>query len=280
MLPKIPNVFLAALVGLALTTTATADTGMPATDLVKQADAAWAKRDNGASLQTALRLYERAAASGATAAEKRALYERLASGTYLFADNYLPENSKAQQKQYQRAALWGEACLRLDPGYAKNAKKDIDKAVANLGKPYVGCLFFKAAGMGRDAQITGILKSLSRKPTVDAMMKRVYKLDPNYLDGAPDRYYGVYYTVLPGFVGGSRSKSEEHFKRSLKVAPDFLGTKVLMAKNLYDKGSKEYKQILTDVINADPNAAPARYAPENRIEQRKARKLLGLPGMT
>lgn len=278
MLPILRNLFFAALMATSAAV-AHADKGMPSTDIVKQADAAWAKRDDGPSLQTALRLYEQAVA-GASPTEQRALFERLASGTYLFADNYLPENSDAQQKAYQRAALLAEACLRLDAKYAENAKGDIEKAVAGLEKPFVGCLFFRAAAIGRDAQITGILKSLSRKPTVDAMMKKAYKLDPNYLDGAPDRYYGVYYSVLPGFLGGSRSKSEEHFKRSLKVAPAFLGTKVLMAKNLYDKDSQEYRQILTDVIKADPNAAPARYAAENRMEQRKARRLLGLSGMT
>lgn len=277
-MPNVRGAFLGVVLGSMMAMAAAADTGMPATDVVKQADAAWAHRDEGPALQTALQLYERAV-PGAAPSQQRALFERLASGTYLFADNYLPENSKDQQKGYRRAALWGEACLRLDPRYAKTAKQDLSKAVAGLDKAYVGCLFFKAAGMGRDAQITGIMKSLSRKPTVDALMKRAYKLDPNYLDGAPDRYYGVYYSVLPGFLGGSRSKSEEHFKHSLEVAPQFLGTKVLMAKNLYDKGSPEYKQLLTEVVNADPNAAPARYAAENRIEQRKARRLLAQAGV-
>jgi hypothetical protein len=101
-------------------------------------------------------------------------------------------------------------------------------------------------------------------------------VNPTYLYGAPFRYYGVYYMVLPGILGVSKSMAKELFAKALEIAPDYLGTKTLMAENLYDKGSPEYKKILNEVVQADPNKAPPGYAAENRIEQRKARKMLGL----
>ena len=51
-----------------------------------------------------------------------------------------------------------------------------------------------------------------------------------------------------------------------------------MAENLYKKGSPEYKQILTEVVQGDPNDAPPAYAAENRIEQRKAKQMLQAAG--
>ena len=180
-----------------------ADQGMPNTPVVAQADAAWAQRDELASLQRALSLYQQAVAQTGSKEEKRALLERVAAGTFLVADDFIPDGSDQKRPMYKRAAQLGELCLRLDPGYAGKAKSSIKDAVAKLDKSYAGCMFFKAAGESRVSQIKGILSSLSTKPMIDELMKRVYKVDPQYLYGAPDRYYGAYYSVLPGFLGGS-----------------------------------------------------------------------------
>jgi hypothetical protein len=80
---------------------------------------------------------------------------------------------------------------------------------------------------------------------------------------------------MPGFMGKDLKKSEALFTKSLAIAPNYFGTKVLMAERLATEipDRAMYQRLLREVIAADPAVEPA-IAPENRIEQIKAQELL------
>jgi hypothetical protein len=75
--------------------------------------------------------------------------------------------------------------------------------------------------------------------------------------------------------GGSLEKSDEHFQKTLKVAPNYLGTHVLIADNLCRKRSDRecFKKALNLVLQAKSDVIPE-LTPENTLEQKKARELL------
>ena len=99
------------------------------------------------------------------------------------------------------------------------------------------------------------------------------------------RYFGGYEAATAGIAGGSLDKSKENFEKSIALAPNYLGTKVLFADFLCPKLQKDadgdgepdgkvlFKKLLDEVIAADAAVDPE-IEPENRMEQAKAKKLL------
>ncbi len=106
-------------------------------------------------------------------------------------------------------------------------------------------------------------------------MLHVKSLDEGYFYAAPWRYFGSFEALTAGIAGGSLEKSEEAYRKSVELAPNYLGTKVLWADYLCTKKQDKelFKKLLDEVIAADANIDPD-IAPENGIEQKKAKKLL------
>jgi predicted anti-sigma-YlaC factor YlaD len=110
---------------------------------------------------------------------------------------------------------------------------------------------------------------------VKTLTERGPALDERWWYGAAHRYLGAYYAALPSFAGRDLAKSKDHFERSLAIAPDFLATRVLMAEYWARAANdrRAYREQLERVLAASPDAIPE-VAPEQRLEQKKARRLL------
>lgn len=242
--------------------------------ILARADAAWARRDEIDALKRAIELYAKVARLALPQSQQILVRERIARGYYLLADAFLHKEPKQQLRFFGIAVGVAESCLALDTWF-RTHRSVPRTAVRQLSKPFTGCLLVAAAAEGRRAQIKGIFSSLASRPKIEAYIGRAYQLDPTYLAGAADRFYGVYYAVLPSFLGGSLKKSEAHFQRALEIAPDYLGTKVLMAQELATRQNdpQRFTRLLYEVLAADPNTS-REWAPENHLEQRKARRLL------
>jgi tetratricopeptide (TPR) repeat protein len=251
----------------------TSSTAAPESPLAL-ADAAWAKRDDAKVLAEAIAHYEAALAEDPKAI---GLYERLARANYFLADAHLRDSQEKQEVVFNKAIEWGERCMGLDGGFkAKlDAGTKAEDAFEVLPKEYTGCLYWTAAALGKWATIKGFSTRVANKGRITKLVERVTILDPTYFYGAPDRYWGAYFAILPGFMGKDLNKSEAHFKKSLELAPNYLGTKVLMAERLATERQDRamFKRLLDEAIAADPNVDPS-IAPENKVEQQKARALL------
>jgi hypothetical protein len=167
--------------------------------------------------------------------------------------------------------------MALSPEFKAKVDSGVkaDKAVDVLSKEYTGCIYWAAASLGKWATLKGFATRVANKDRIKNWVDTVTKLDTAYFYGAPDRYWGAYYAILPGFMGKDLTKSEAHFKKSMEIAPAYLGTKVLMAERLATEKSDRamFKTLLEEVINANPEADPD-FTPENRQEQAKAKELL------
>jgi hypothetical protein len=103
-------------------------------------------------------------------------------------------------------------------------------------------------------------------------MTRALELDETFFHGAPHRYFGAYWSLLP--VGRDLDKSKQHFERSLAIAPNYAGTKVLMAETYAVKKQDRvlFDKLLAEVL-AMPDGAIPELEAETRIEKEKAREL-------
>jgi hypothetical protein len=230
----------------------------------------WKKRDDRASLVSALKEFEKLHQKNPQDIEPLSY---LARGYFTLAE-YHTEKDQEKKKTFEKARAFGEKGLRTNPDYQKNEKKDLERAIEGLTLREVDSLFWAAAALGKWAKLNGVFSSLGYKKQILSMVKKVGKLKPDFNHGAVPRYWGSFYAVAPGIAGGDMDKSKENFKKSLKMAPEYLGTHVLFAELYWVKrGDKsEFKSELGKALSGP--LGPEDIAPDNKLEKKKAERLL------
>jgi tetratricopeptide (TPR) repeat protein len=133
--------------------------------------------------------------------------------------------------------------------------------------------FWLAANMGALAESFGLRQGLKYRGDIKSELLTVLKIDPAFQQGSADRALGRWYYRVPGLLGGSKEKSEEHLRRSLQYNPNSTASHYFLAETLTGRGrDSEAKAELQRVLDAplDPE-----WAPEDREWKEKARRLLG-----
>jgi len=110
-------------------------------------------------------------------------------------------------------------------------------------------IYYMGLCLGNVSLQRGIFSSLSNRGTLETSMQRVIEIDPAVENAGPHRFLGVYYHVLPFFLGGDSEKSIHHLESAVTLAPNFyenyfyLG-KVYFDRGQYSKASKTLKRYL------------------------------------
>ncbi len=257
-----------------------------------EAQALWQNRLDKNELKKCIDLMERAVKMPASdltpeqRTEKLAeTYEMLARAYYVFGDSHVRlestddgDKDEEMMKVFNMGVTAAEKAILLrDPAFAKAVTEKPNKwadAVAKADPKALPALYWYSTNLGKWALLEGIATILSRKDDIKATMEWALQNDPNFFYGAPYRYFGVYHTKVP-IGGGDPPKSKVAFEKSLAIAPAYLATKVLMAESYAVLAGDRamFDKLLQEVIAADPNALPE-VAPENKLEQMKAKNLL------
>jgi hypothetical protein len=256
-------------------------------------DEAWSKRSDQAQVLAAIATWEKAlgCTEGDTAPEERCGSANMAKDNapamakvtrayYFWADSYLRADDDNYLDVMNRGVWWGERALAAaSPEFAEKMgnKAKFYEAIKVIDASAIEGAYWYATCLGKWAKRKSFAVLLGQKDNIKATMERVLELDPKFFHSAPHRYFGAFYAIAPGFAGGDPVKSEEHFKKSLDMAPYYVGTKVLWAEHLATKQDDEetFKRLLNEVLEVDPTSG-AQYdlEPEVRVEQQKARELL------
>jgi hypothetical protein len=253
-------------------TDATAAGGETAT-LEEQALAAWDAREDTASLREALELYEQLVEQDPT---DRTSMEMLSRGYYLLAVGHLEEGEE-KLAAYDAGASWGERILGLSEGFracVEEGAKDYE-CLEHATKIDVPGIYWAYANQGKWAVGMGFATVLKHKSKLHAFISRVAELDPEYYYGAAGRGLGAYYAKAPSFAGGDLDVAAEHFANSLELAPDYVGTKVVMAEYWAVKSQdrEAFERLLNEALAVDVTVYPD-IVPIQKLEQANAQKLL------
>jgi hypothetical protein len=245
------------------------------TDPAGAAEAAWAKRGDKASLESAISLWEKVAASRPN---DGAVLARLARAYYLMADGYLrglgPKNEQYLGTFEKGTAAGERALAALSPAFKAKVTQDekVEDAIKVVGREGLDAMYWYAVNLGKWSRAKGLAALLGNKDRVKGVLGHVLELDETYFYGAPHRYFGAYWSLLP--VGRDLDKSKEHFDKSLSIAPGYAGTRVLMAETYAVKRQDKalFTKLLDEVLALPDDGIPA-LEPETRIEKDKAREL-------
>ena len=252
--------------------------------LLAEGDAAWAERGTEARLTAAIEAWQ-----GALRADRSdtVLWARLARAQYFLADGHMafdPAREAETTAMYRAAVETAQQGLAiLSPEFARTVGGQEDRvderALALLGADAVPLLYWRSAGLGKWARRDGFATLLAYKDEIRATMSRCLELDREYIYAGPDRYFGAFYSVAPTYAGGDVARSREHFEYAISRHPGYFGTHVLFAVEYAVKAQDRalYERELQLVIDGDPNGIPD-VAPENIVEQRKAREAMASVG--
>lgn len=245
--------------------------------LVAEGDAAYALRGEQAQLELAVQKYE---AAIALKQDDHDTYAKLSHAAYLLADGYYsadPARKADLLAMHQKGIDAGERGLKaLSSEFEKKLSTGvaIEVAIKGLGREAVPLMYWNATNLGRWANAQEFTTVLKFKNRIFETLSHVLSLDPNYFYGAPDRYFGAFYSIAPPFAGGDLTKSYEHFQASQKIAPNYLGTYNLIAEFYAPKAQDPelFDRSIQFVLDAAADIIPE-LQPEAAIEKRKAEKL-------
>ena len=245
---------------------------------VAAGDAAFAGRVERGQLEVAVAKYEEAVK---LKDDDWQTYGKLARACYALADQWLffekdknPELFLATYKKGMDYAQRGMAAISPDVEKRLDAGVDLKDAVQILDKQAIDLLYWHATNLGRWANAQDITVVLTYKDRIYNIMEMVLRFDPNFFYGAADRYFGAYYSIAPSFAGGDLDKSASHFQASLKIAPSYASTYILVAEFLAPKkqDEKQFDENIDKVL-AMPDDIIPEMAAETRAEKKKAELL-------
>lgn len=245
--------------------------------LREEAMQSWKKRANKDDLESALMKFETLSNSNPKDIESLIYLTR---GHYLLADGHL-DNPDQKKLHYEKATSFGEMAMATNDAFKTSVSsgKSVEESLGTLTAQEVPAIYWSAASLGKWAKAQGIATQLKYKTRIKAQIQQVEKLQPGYFYSAPARFWGAFYAVAPSFAGGDLKKSKTYFEKSLSEAPEYLGTKVLMAETYFVKMSdqKSFEKTLREVLESKEDKHPE-LGPENMLEKKKAEKLLESSG--
>jgi tetratricopeptide (TPR) repeat protein len=129
--------------------------------------------------------------------------------------------------------------------------------------------FWMAADMGAMAESFGVRAGLKYRSPVKRALETVLATAPAYQEGSADRALGRWYLKVPGILGGSRSQSVEHLRRSLTYDPTSAASHFFLFETYLAMGRKDdARESLQRVLDAPE---PPGWEPEVREFKQKAR---------
>jgi hypothetical protein len=274
--------------------------GLSATDtqrqraLVAEGDRLWAQRADPARLAAALARWE---AAIDIKDDDWQTYARLARGYFFQADAVFAFQASggtypyhggssvdpaARQRHQEalrrgsRAALRGMAARSREFEMRLSAGIDMDRAVRVFGKDAAALVYWYVANLGAWARTAGVRALLRSRGAILGCVQHLRRIDPGYFYGGADRLLGVYHAAAPPLMGGDLGRSRSHFDAALRAGAAYFGNALLAAEFLDRKAEDRasFEARLRQILRAPATDAPD-VGPENEVERRKARALLG-----
>jgi tetratricopeptide (TPR) repeat protein len=241
----------------------------------ERGDDAFQSRDDPKRLADAISLYEKASALDNSIEG----WLRLARAYELLGRTQRDTNDGRRDaaKHYLTGLKAATAALELlSPGSTDRAAP-VEKRLSGLSKNAAEALYHYALLHWRWAQTQGTAIELSLRGEVMAAAQKAAGLSPELFGAAPYRLLGELYAELPVFALGNLDTSRDYFQMAINLAPGALENRGAFARSYSKKAAPEsVKTFLEEIQNADPNTMKE-LAPENRLEQKRAKAALLKP---
>ena len=116
------------------------------------------------------------------------------------------------------------------------------------------------------------IERVNHRELLEIIMHRIISIEPDYFYGGPYRFFGIFYSRIPGV---EITQSKGYFEKATSSHPDYLGNKVQLSEFYHQKAENRnlFHNQLQSIINIDPTINPE-IMPENIFYQKRAVHLL------
>jgi len=176
-------------------------------------------------------------------------------------------------KEYGISALWPKKMQQKVLSLPQDA---FEKELGKFGKGQVSSLFWAAFCWGNWINLhRDDVEAFAEISRVEAIIKRVLKLNPSYYYGSAHSFLGSLAASRPAMLGGNQKLAEDEFGAALGVNDNYLMTKVLFAQYyaVQYQDRSLYERLLADVQNADVKVLPEQRL-ANELAKRRAAILI------
>ena len=145
-------------------------------------------------------------------------------------------------------------------------------ALANTPRALVPGLFWWATNQVWYLNSRPAMERLNYRELLEVIMHRIISLEPDFFYGGPYRFFGLFYSRIPGV---ELIQSKTYFEQAHANHPGYLGNVVQMSEFYHQKAGNrdQFHTQLESVVNTDPTTNPE-ILPENLFYQDRARSLL------
>jgi tetratricopeptide (TPR) repeat protein len=228
-------------------------------------DALYDRRDERASTEEAIRLYEEALAADPERADAKAVRVRLSILYYGLAYYF----DRAESKKHKMAIYWkGKQvawdAMMMSPDFAAGieAGEKIQDAVKKTDATWVDAAYWCALNWARWGEQKGILRVALDIPKVKGVNEHILEIAEDYYKAAVHRFFGAFWVEIPPFAGQDVPRSKAHFERAIELAPEWTENQVnyagYYATHVRDR--ELFERLLNEVIEAPiPEGPPYRF---------------------
>lgn len=243
--------------------------------LIAQAKMLWEQRSDSTAVKNANHFLGLAYDVDQNNPEILSLYSKslFFQGMFLEKDNKIKDSLFLKGSEISKTAVLSDLAFKqkLNNSIGDSSFKIIS-TLSEAPKELVPAMYWWATNKFWYLNNKAAIERINHRELLEVIMHRIISLEPEYEQGGAYRFFGVFYSRIPGV---ELNQSKVYFEKAITSAENYFGNKVQKSEFFYQKaGDKSsFLTLLQSVISLDASIYPEIMA-ENMFYQERAKLLL------
>lgn len=243
--------------------------------LITQAKILWEQRSDSTAVKNANHLLGLAYDVDQNNPEILDLYSK----SLFFQGMFLEEDNKIKDSLFLKGSEISKTAVLSDLAFKQKLNNSIGdssfKIISTLSeapKELIPAMYWWATNKLWYLNNKAAIERINHRELLEVIMHRIISLEPEYEQGGAYRFFGVFYSRIPGV---ELNQSKVYFEKAITSAENYFGNKVQKSEFYYQKAENKpsFLTLLQSVINQDASIYPEIMA-ENMFYQERAKLLL------
>ena len=243
--------------------------------LIAQAKMLWEQRSDSSAVKNANHILGLAYDVEQNNPEILSLYSK----SLFFQGMFLEKDNKTKDSLFLKGSEISKTAVLSDLAFKQKLNNSIGdssfKILSTLSeapKELVPAMYWWATNKLWYLNNKAAIERINHRELLEVIMHRVISLEPDYDQGGAYRFFGVFYSRIPGV---ELNQSKIYFEKAITSTENYFGNKVQKSEFYYQKAEDKssFLTLLQSVINLDSSIYPEMMA-ENMFYQERAKLLL------
>jgi len=243
--------------------------------LIEQAKMLWEQRSDSTALKNANHILGLAYDVEQDNPEILKLYSKslFFQGMFLEEDNKIKDSLFLKGSEISKTAVLSNFAFKqkLNNMIGDSSFK-ILSTLSEAPKELIPAMYWWATNKLWYLNNKAAIERIHHRELLEVIMHRIISLEPEYEQGGAYRFFGVFYSRIPGV---ELNQSKIYFEKAITSSENYFGNKVQKSEFYYQKAEDKssFLTLLKSVIKLDASIYPEIMA-ENMFYQERAKLLL------